>query len=126
VRLKAYLIVNQCVFTPVKAPSFLAGSRVDCVKIAVPAAEIQSAVRVTRGRMDDVAGFKFPSKFTGIGGQGVNVAITTPKKHRAVNHHRTGEENIELIGYRLILRLESVDAFGFEPPFTFGGKFPFG
>src|SRR5687768_14783259 len=53
------------------------------------------------------------------------MAVAASEVNGALRDYRAGEKDIELIGNRLVFRLEAVYSFGLKPPLASGRELPF-
>src|SRR4051794_20507863 len=117
--------MDQRIFAAVESPPLFSRRRIDRVEITVPASDKHDAVRVSRRGVDHVAGLEFPFQIARCRVEGIKVPVAAPEENRAVRYDRTGKKNIELVGDRLVLGLESVNSFRFEATLAFRGELPF-
>src|ERR1043166_1540569 len=116
--------MNQRIFPAVESPFLFSCRRIHRVEITVPASDEYDAVRVGGRGMDHVARFEFPFQIAGCRIERIKVAVAAAEENRAARDDRTGKKNVELVGNRLVLGLESVNSFRFEATLPFRGELP--
>src|SRR5689334_4689379 len=117
--------MDVAVFAGFEAPFLLTRLRVERVKIAVPATDVDGVVRNCRRRMNDVAGSKLPLQNAGNSIHAVNVSITAADIDASVRDGGRRGVDVPRIGNRLEAGRIAVQPFAFEAPLVFGHEGPF-
>ena len=128
-RLEPDLIVDGVVLAALERPPLLARFRVDRVEVAVPAADVDSAIDYRRRGVDHVAGGELPLQDAGLRVGRVDISVAAPDVDLAVRDGGRGGEEVPRVGNGLcrggiavqVLRLEFALELGGEDPLRLAG-----
>src|SRR5690242_10915773 len=123
-RLNANLIVNHRVFARLEAPDFFPARRVESIKIAVPAANKQSASRDCWRSMNNITRLELPFQVAGGGVQRIDIGVPAAKENSSVPDDRRGKIEIEGVRHRLGSRLRAMEVFCGEAAFALSLELP--